>query len=289
MRIALATCAGLPTWETDDRPLHDALHNLGVEVVLPVWDDPSIDWEGFDACLIRTTWDYQEKHEAYLEWIDRVDAATRLFNPASIVRWNTHKSYLRDLEARGVPVLPTVWCPRGETVNVGDVLAEQAWDAGFLKPAVGATARETLRFNRSPEALAEAQAHVDRMTAAEDMLLQPYQDTVETAGEFSAIFIDGVFTHDVRKTPVPGDYRVQDDFGGHDEPADLSADEIDRARAFVDAVEGDVLYARADFLRDASGALRLIEMELVEPSLFFRHGPAAAERLAKGLLRRLGA
>ena len=103
----------------------------------------------------------------------------------------------------------------------------------------------------------------------------------------SAIFIDGSFTHAVRKVPVPGDYRVQDDFGASDEPTELSPDQLDLARSILDCVDGNLLYARTDFLRDEAGSLRLTELELVEPSLFFRHGPHAGERLADALLARL--
>jgi glutathione synthase/RimK-type ligase-like ATP-grasp enzyme len=120
------------------------------------------------------------------------------------------------------------------------------------------------------------------------MLLQPYLGSVETAGERSAIFIDGAFSHAVRKVPVPGDYRVQDDFGAEDRPVELTAGERRLARAAVAAAGGDLLYARVDLLADDRGRPRLSELELVEPSLFFRHHPAAAERLAGALLRRLG-
>ena len=119
------------------------------------------------------------------------------------------------------------------------------------------------------------------------MMLQPYVEQVERDGEWSAIFIDGDYSHGVRKVPVAGDYRVQDDFGATDMPATFTVDELALARSIVEAVEADLLYARVDFLRDEHGDLRLTELELVEPSLFFRHAPEAAERLADGLLRRL--
>ena len=125
------------------------------------------------------------------------------------------------------------------------------------------------------------------MLVNESMLLQPYLRSVETEGELSVIMIDGEFTHAVRKTPVRGDYRVQDDFGGSDEPARLSDDELSLARAIVEKIDVEWLYARVDFLRDHNGELKLSELELVEPSLFFRHCLHAAHRLAASLCRRL--
>jgi glutathione synthase/RimK-type ligase-like ATP-grasp enzyme len=287
VRVALPTCARLPDWEVDDAPLHRALEARGASIERPVWDDAGVDWACFDACLIRTTWDYQEKRDAFLAWAQRVDALTRLYNPLGVVRWNTHKHYLRDLGARGLPVVPTVWLDRGSRVDVGAIVAERAWPRAFIKPAIGATARETLRFAGDAAGVAAARAHVARLVPDEDLLLQPYLPNVETAGEVSVLFIDGVFSHAVRKVPVPGDYRVQDDFGAHDEPFAATEELIALTRRFLDAVDADLLYARADYLFDDAGEPRLSELELVEPSLFFRHCPATAERLADGLLRRL--
>ncbi len=297
MRIALATCSALPDWEVDDRPLHRALEERGVDLALPVWDDPRVDWAGFDACLIRTTWDYMERREAYVDWAERTARCTRLFNPPEVVRWNTHKRYLRVLEREGVPVIPTVWMEAGTDVDLRSVLAERGWRRALLKPMVGACAREALPLEASPEELTRAQAHLDRTLAREGMMLQPYLERVETEGELSAIFLDGAFSHAVRKVPVPGDFRVQDDFGARDEPLELSPDE----RELVERIAGlagralrraagvpmaELLYARVDLLRDDAGRPRLTELELVEPSLFFRHAPAAAGRLADALIGR---
>ncbi len=288
MRIALATCEDLPDHEVDDEPLHQALVDRGVDLLRPAWSDRDFAWHRLDACLIRTTWDYMERRRDYLDWADRINRKTRLFNSAEVVHWNTHKGYLRDLEARGVPTLPTCWLERGEPIDLARLLRATGWQRAFLKPAIGATARETLRFDDEPAAVRRAQAHLDRLLQREDMLLQPYQESVEQQGELSLFVIDGAVTHAVRKVPTPGDYRVQDDFGAHDEPITPKPAEIALALQAVEAVRlPDLLYARTDFLRNDDGELRLIELELVEPSLFFRHAPHAAERLADALLQRI--
>lgn len=216
MRIALASCSNLPDWEVDDRPLHQAFAAQGIEACVVAWDNPLVKWSEFDACLIRTTWDYTDRPGEYLGWIDRVSRQTRLFNSAQVVRWNTHKKYLRDLESKGVAVVPTVWLAKSSRIDLAGVLRERGWARAFLKPAIGATARETLRFDASTEGLSLAMAHLERLMPQEDMLLQPYLNSVETFGEISAVFIDGDITHTVRKIPVSGDYRVQDDFGARD-------------------------------------------------------------------------
>ncbi len=288
MRIALATCSNPPDWEVDDKPLHAALVERGVEIVHPVWSDSAFDWGGCDACLIRTTWDYYERREAFVAWAARVAAQTRLFNPFELVQWNTDKHYLRDLESRGVSIVETVWLETGAQADLKRVLAERGWDRAFLKPVIGSTARETLRFDSGRNGIKQATRHLDRMLAGESMMLQPYLSAVETEGELSVILIDGQVSHCVRKIPVPGDYRVQDDFGASDEPIELSAPDLDLARSIVAKVDWPWLYGRVDFLRDSQGQLRLSELEMVEPSFFFRHCPGAADRLAAALCRRLG-
>lgn len=297
LRLALASCSQVPDWEVDDRPLHAALAARGVSVEQPSWDDPAVAWERFDACLIRTTWDYMERRPAYVSWAERVAAASPLFNAAAIVRWNTDKRYLADLERLGAAIIPTIWLEAGARADLPELLSRHGWTRAFLKPAVGATSRETLRFDADPPGLAAAAAHLERLLPREAMLLQPYLAEVETIGEVSAIFIDGELSHGVRKIPPPGDYRVQDDFGARDLPHRFGDAEVSQARALLDLVPAacpewkpdgrPLLYARADFLPSGDGRLLLTELELVEPSLFFRHAPEAAERLAEALLARL--
>ena len=265
----------MPDWEVDDRPFHAALATRGIVAPQIVWDDPAVDWSAFDAVLIRTTWDYQEKRDAFVAWAARVPVT--LYNPVEIIRWNTHKSYLRDLESRGVPIIPTEWLDRGTRPDIASLCKARGWRRAFLKPCVGATSRETLRFDAGDPA---AQRHAERLLAQEDVMLQPYLSSVETDGEISAIFIDGELTHSVRKVPVPGDYRVQDDFGAKDFA--IAFPDVALARRAVEAAGRPLLYARADFIASDTG-LHLTELELVEPSLFFRHGRHAADALADAL------
>jgi glutathione synthase/RimK-type ligase-like ATP-grasp enzyme len=291
VRIALASCNDLPDWEVDDAPLHDALRARGADLRVLPWDAPGVDWGGFDAVLVRTTWDYQARPAAFLAWADRV--GPRLHNPAAVIRWNLDKRYLRALAAEGVPLAPTVWLEPGDAVDLGAVLDARGWEAGFLKPVVGASARATHRFSR--QEAAAAQSWLAPVLAREAMMLQPYLPAVEGFGEVSAICIEGEEAHWVRKVPVPGDYRVQDDHGASDEPFAPAVADRALARGVLAAArrvlgrDAPLLYARVDLLRDGAGAWVLTELELVEPSLFFRHGPGTAELLAGALLRRAGA
>ncbi len=298
MRLALATRSDLPAWEIDDRPLHAALARRGAAVEIPIWDDPAVVWSSFDGVLVRTTWDYQEKLPAFRAWARLVAGVAPLHNPLGVIEWNTHKRYLRDLERHGVKVAPTRWLACGSSIDVAAMVRAEGWAEGFLKPCIGATARETLRFCNDADGLAAAQRHVDRLLPVEDLMLQPFLRNVLERGEWSAIFIDGRVSHCVRKIPVPGDYRVQDDFGARDEPYRPTSDELAAAVAAMvaatrrggacPAASGEpLLYGRADFLWDDEGGSVLTELELVEPSLFFRHSSTTADLLADAWLRRL--
>jgi glutathione synthase/RimK-type ligase-like ATP-grasp enzyme len=299
LRIAVATCRTLPAHERDDLPLLAALRERGMHVEQPSWDDGAVDWSGFDAVLIRTTWDYQDRHAQFVAWAERVASCTMLFNPGPLVGWNTHKQYLRELEQHGVPLAETVWFAAGHEHDLAAAVHARGIERGFLKPLVGANARNTLRFDvGNREELGRAQAHLSRMTAGADMMLQPYLASVEREGELSVIFFDGTFSHAVRKVPAAGDYRVQDDWGAHDEPVALEPEAFAVCEQTFSCMAAcfqqrgwdialPLLYARVDLLRDAAGRFVLNELEIVEPSLFFRHGPQAPQMLADALLRRL--
>jgi glutathione synthase/RimK-type ligase-like ATP-grasp enzyme len=288
MKVALVTCSTLPEWEKDDRPLARAFEALGVGVVEPAWDDAAFSFGAVDAALLRTTWDYVPRKDAFVAWARATSRATRLFNGADVVAWNLDKSYLAELAARGAPVAPTDRVEAGDADGLVRRLRERKWPRAFLKPVVGASAIDTLRFDVDRAGVEAAVAHV-RARASAAFLLQPYFDSVERRGETSLVYFDGVLSHAVVKTPPPGDYRVQDDYGATDAPHRPDEAEIEVARRALSAVpfDGPLLYARVDLLRDADDRPTLVELELVEPSLFFRHDAAAAPRLAKALRARL--
>lgn len=281
MNIALVSCDNLPGWEVDDQPLIDALDAKGATVHRPAWTE-DVDWNQFDISIIRTTWDYHSRKVEFVKWCKKVP---RLYNNAKIVEWNTHKSYLRELEQHGVLIAPTVWIPKGSPIDLNNIMKELKVEKGFIKPQVGASASDTLRFSTTE--YDNAQLFLEQHNH-QDMMVQPYLESVETAGELSAVFIDGKFTHGVQKIPVKGDYRVQDDFGASDMPYTFTPDEIELMTRTLDFVpmHEELLYARFDYLRDDCGKLVLNELELVEPSLFFRHSENSALLFADAILNR---
>jgi glutathione synthase/RimK-type ligase-like ATP-grasp enzyme len=277
----LATCAELAVPDPDRPVLDAALDDAGVRAEWAVWDDPSVDWSRFDAVWIRSTWDYTAHHAAFLAWVDDVAAATELWNPASIVRWNSHKSYLLDLEAAGVAVVPTVVVPEQAPLALGAVLAEHGWDEAVVKPAVSVGAIGAARVTA-----ADAAAWSRPPDATGDLLVQPLVPEV-TAGETSMIAVEGTITHSVRKIPAAGDFRVQVKHGGREVAHMAGPDELELARRALDAVGERLLYARVDCVTTPAGP-RLMELELIEPFLFLGTAsiPAVAE-LARAVATRL--
>lgn len=294
MRIALATSADLPDLIEDEAPLRRALALLGADARPAVWSDPSVDWAAFDAVLIRTTWDYTTRLAEFLAWADRAGRASRLINPAPIVRWNTHKRYLAELASAGVNSLPINIVPRGARLDLLASMEAAGMREAVIKPAVGATSRRQARVASDPRGgfltIAEGQAHLDAALAEEDMILQPYARSIETEGERSLVYVGGVFRHALRKRPRAGDYRVQADWGGRYEPCDPDPAELALGDAAHQALRTSsisghpIIYSRVDVVT-ADNRPALIELELVEPQLFFRQGAGTGETLAEHAVR----
>ena len=289
MRIALVTASGGPAWKGEvDLPLVAALAGRDVEVVRPAWDDAAVPWEGFDAAVIRTTWDYASRRDEFLGWAERAGEATRLWNPPEVIRWNTHKSYLMELEERGAPVVPTAWLGRGDQIDLAALLATRGWERAVVKPAVGAGAEGLVRVDPDEDReLRSAQAAMERLLAAGDVLVQPYLASVEARGELSVVLVEGRPTHAVRKTPAPGEYRVQSQFGGRYELEPIDDDLTALATWVVEATGNDLLQARVDLLEDEVGTPQLVELELTEPDLYLTAAPFGADELASAVVRRV--
>ncbi|RKH01060.1 hypothetical protein D7V97_29455 [Corallococcus sp. CA053C] len=284
MDIAVVTYAGMPQLYPFDAPLVPALRALGLDARPVIWDDPSVDWSGVRAAVVRNAWDSHLRRDEFVAWADRVGALTRLFNPADVLRWNTHKGYLRGMEAQGLPLTPTVWVSPGGTLDVEAVAREQGWDAVVLKPAVAAGGLKVFIFRRGE--LRDASAKVTELAKEGDVMVQPYLTAFETEGERSYIFFNGVFSHAVRRPPTLASAPR-----GFAEPHAFTPDDRDElkvAEAVLEASGGrQLLYARVDVATDNAGRTRLQEVEVTEPCLFLTLDPGAPERMAKAVIARL--
>ncbi|MTV27120.1 hypothetical protein FTX61_17125 [Nitriliruptoraceae bacterium ZYF776] len=273
-----------------DGPLRAALAARGARVHEPVWQD-EVDWRAFDVAVVRTTWDYPQQRDAFVDWAARAGEATALWNPADVLRWNTHKGYLLELEERGAPVVPTAWLAEGDRVDLAELAAARGWRRVVSKPAVASGSDGLHRSDDLADAAAAraAQDHLDVLLADHDVLVQPYLPSVESEGEVSVVLVDGEVSHVVRKRPAAGEYRVQETFGGRYGPLDPDgegAEPAALARWVVEATGQELLYARVDLLRDDVGTWQLAELEVTEPDLYLGTVPQAADRLADAILAR---
>jgi hypothetical protein len=280
LEISLATCSAIPALPAEDAILVRALEHRGIRGTPVVWDGPQS--LSARATLIRSAWDYHLRHAQFLAWVERVSAGRPLWNDPAIVRWNSHKSYLRDLAARGVAAVPTIWMEAGRHPALARALDQRGWGEVVIKPAVSASAHRTARFAR--DARAAAQRHLDALTADGMAMVQPYLSSVEDYGERSFIFIDGEFTHAVRRQAVLSQKYEYDAPAPRVEP---TVAELMLCRKALSVLDSMPLYARVDVAPDAHGAPWLMELELIEPRLYFREGPEAAELLADGVAQRL--
>ncbi|HKP54849.1 MAG TPA: hypothetical protein VJ183_19615 [Chloroflexia bacterium] len=280
--VALITYSELPGLAEDEQLLAATLAGLGMKAGAAVWDDPVIDWAGIGVCVIRSTWDYHHRLEEFMAWAEHVASLSSLWNPVEVVRWNTRKTYLRELAERDISVVPTVWLARGSKADLATLMAEQGWQRVVVKPVVSASAYATMLV--ADESLREGQAHLDKLLAERDMMVQPFIASVETSGERSLMFIDGHFTHAVRRTfPLGSNQDGQE----KSRLVEATRTEIGFAASVLQAAGHPTLYARVDVVRDEAGALCLMELELVEPSLFLQMAPEAVESLAGAIADRL--
>jgi len=283
-RVALVTCASIRELTDDDRPLLAELWNLGIKAEPAVWDDPSVDWGSYEAAVIRSTWDYHLSPAAFYAWLSRLEAlGTKLWNPAAVVRANVDKSYLKGLEAAGVSVVPTIWVPRREPARLDELLRSRGWTDAVVKPVISAGAFRTRRAKlgdpAGQDALDEALAHCDAM-------VQPFLPEITTEGEWSFVFLGGTYSHAVLKTPRAGDFRVQEDHGGRAARREPPPGLLVQARDAAIAGPQPWLYARVDGVRRGA-ELIVVEVELIEPSLYLSHAPSAARKLAEAIKARI--
>ncbi len=282
-RVAWATGTGFAATDADLPLLTDAADRAGLSSEVVVWDDPAVDWDGYDLVVVRSCWDYVPRRQEFLAWAASVP---RLANPSAVLAWNTDKTYLRELEAAGVAIVPTAW-----SVTTADQLpAAIEW---VVKPTISAGSADTARWTDPAQALEHGAGLI---AAGRPTMTQPYVAAVDSEGETGILLFGGRFSHAFRKGAllVTGDDpRELPELKEDIRPRDPSAEQIafaERTVAVASEILGtDLLYARVDVVSDADGTLRLMELELTEPSFFLQHSADGATRLIDALLPRLTA
>jgi glutathione synthase/RimK-type ligase-like ATP-grasp enzyme len=271
----------------EDERLLKFLQDKGLDVKYEVWTDPGVDWEAYEALVLKSPWDYFDQVEAFRLWLDKLENKNvRVLNPTPIVRWNYDKHYLLDIEKAGFAIVPTRVLPRQSAFDAQLYFAEWGPAPLIVKPVVSGGAKNT--FFISPEEAPQHKSTIEALLQHEDYLVQPFMAEVQDQGEWSLLFFNGQYSHCVRKVPQNGDFRVQHFFGGAIIPVDPPASIREQATRLVQHFAPGCLYARVDGL-DSAGLFRLMELELIEPLLYLRDEPALYENYYRALQQLLAA
>lgn len=265
----------------EDGLVQKSLEHLGLKVDRKSWSDPHFDWSSTTYVLFRSTWDYFDRFAEFSVWLDNVSKVTTLLNSADLIRWNIDKHYLLDLQKQGVHICETYFVEAGTQSTLQELHQKYNLTSFVLKPCVSGAARHTYKIH--PDEIDEHEALFQKLIAQEAMMLQPFQHNIVSKGELSLMVMNGSYTHGVLKIAKEGDFRVQDDYGGSVYAYQASPEEIAYAENAVKSCPEMPIYARVDVFLDNQNRLALAELELIEPELWFRNHPEAADELAKGI------
>lgn len=279
MKIALLSIEDLSGFVADDELLVEPLRRLGLVGEFVPWR-AAVQWRDYDGVVIRTTWDYQHDLAAFLNVLQEIEMQTRLANPLEIVRWNADKkTYLQDIETRGGKIIPTIWNHgKIERRQVQEWFEQLQTDELVVKPTVGANAHDAFRLKRG--------AYPEELSTVFDKrfyMIQPFMRGIVEEGEFSLFYFNGKYSHTILKTPKAGDFRVQEEHGGLIQAAKPEADLLATGEKIVQYISPTPLYARVDFVRTDDGEFALVELELIEPSMYLREAKHAPQNFAESI------
>lgn len=278
-RCAYLTMDDLSAFVTDADLSIPPLRALDWEVDSISWRAPDADWNAYDMVYIATPWDYQDDPQGFLDVLERIEASRALLvNPLALVRWNLDKRYLAELGERGVAIVPSLWFERWE-----DGLVEQALDAFgtervVVKPQVGANADYTYVLERDAPVGEIRQSFADR-----PLFVQPFAESIRSEGEYSLFYFGGDYSHAILKRPKAGDFRSQEEHGAEHAVVEPDAELRRLAGSALADLSPAPVYARADYVRGNDGAFWLMELELIEPSLYFRYDTESPRSFARAL------
>jgi len=279
-KAAFLTMEDLTGFECYDDLLIKPLNHLGWSVENIPWQKKDIDWNNFNAVIVRSTWDYQSDPDNFLTVLNRIDeSSARLENSLSILKWNMNKNYLRDLENKGIKIVDTIWEKSFRPEKTDDYFSKLKTEEIIIKPNISGNADNTFRIKRSEMHLFNAE--LKEIFANRDFMVQPFNNNIITEGEYSHFYFGGKYSHSILKTPKENDFRVQEEHGGIINSVEPNEDQITAAKNILGKINPLPLYARIDFVRTAGNNFALMELELIEPSLYFNMDKESPVRFAE--------
>ena len=281
MKIALLTCEKLPELTAADQLLIPELAKHNVVAKPVIWSDKTINWSDYEYLIFRNTWDYFEKEIEFNLWLDQIEKlGIKTLNPIGIIKQNKHKFYLRELEKQGISILPTVFIDKTNSLNLAELIPSH-WKKAVIKPAFSAGSYLTEVFKVSN--VQKINDDYKNLAENKELLLQEFMPEIQIAGETSFIFFNKKFSHAVNKKPVEGDFRVQVQFGGKYTLVQPRQELIEKAQKIVNTFPENLLYARVDGIIIGT-ELYLMEIECIEPDLYFDIADGAMERFVASIV-----
>lgn len=267
-----------------DARVREPLARRGWRLEEVPWRSTRTDWSDYEVVVIRTTWDYQNAPAEFLQRLHSIAEVTRLENSLDIVRWNLDKRYLVELAGMGIPTVPTTWGEHATPADLHAAFDHFETDEVVIKPQIGANADDTVWLRRDDPHGADVIERAAALFSRRRYMLQPFMPHVIAEGEYSLVYFDGTFSHAILKTPKPADFRVQEEHGGvirAMSPEPHLRQCADRVMATFDSAP---LYARVDLVRTRDDEFALMELELIEPSLYLTYDDGAADRFAAAIV-----
>ena len=279
-RCAFLSMDDLGSYVNDDALAIQQLRELTWELQTISWRAPDVNWDAFDIVVIRSPWDYMDAPDLFLTVLESINASdARLENSLDIIRWNIDKHYLKDIEQQGIPVVPSQFGSQLTHQRLSEIVASFGSNPFIIKPVISASAKQTFRVTTEH---IPVNSIVDAFKDT-DYMVQPFMDRIVEEGEYSLFFFSGNFSHCIRKVPKRNDFRVQEEHGGQITAYTPSTHLLESAYRVLECLDQFVLYARVDLVQDEKGDYALMELELIEPSLYLRMDPEAPLRFARAI------
>jgi glutathione synthase/RimK-type ligase-like ATP-grasp enzyme len=284
-KVALLSTDNLQNFFTYDKLLIEPMKKIGWIAEEISWRNENVNWNDYDAVIVRSTWDYQNDSEKFIGVLEKINTASHLENDIDLMKWNMNKNYLFDLEQKGVKIVDTIWEKKFNRILANEYFDKLTTDEIIIKPNISANADNTFRLTR--EKLNKNLELLEKVFAAREFMVQPFLNNIIEEGEYSLFYFNGKFSHSVLKKPKKNDFRVQEEHGGNIQPFKVSNDLILIAENIIKKLSTIPLYGRVDLVRTKDNEFALIELELIEPSLYLNKDDQSPNKFVNAFEERI--